>query len=156
MKKIPYEVKQTLKEEIGFYLKKIDELDADVRKFSRGLEEKSGCVLTAYSLSGIYSCLEDIFEKIAGVFENRIENSAAWHSELLLRMRIAIEGIRPAVIDEDSFVFLDEFRAFRHVFRESYVFSLDAERIRMLASKWRGRKKSVFLQITGFIKTIGA
>lgn len=154
MKKLPYEVKQTLKKEIDFYLKKIVEHDADVSKFSKNLKEKSGCVLTAYSLSGIYSCLEDIFEKIAKVFENRIENTAAWHSELLLRMRIAIDGIRPAVIDEESFIFLDEFRSFRHVFRQSYVFSLDAKRIEMLVEKWRKHKKTIFAEIAKFIKVV--
>lgn len=152
MKKLSFETKQTLKNETKFYFQKIGELDLKLLEFSKGLKEEQGRVLTAYYLSGVYSCFEDIFEKVAKVYENNIENPAAWHSELLLRMRIDIDDIRPAVIDNEAFLFLDELRAFRHVFKQSYVFSLDAARIELLVNKWKKNKKNILSQIESFVK----
>jgi len=151
MKKLPFETKQTLSNEADFYLSKVRNLDKEIIGFCKNTRRESS-ILVAYNLSGIYSCFEDIFEKIAKVFENNIENKAAWHSELLLRMHIPIKGIRPAVISDDSFKLLDELRAFRHVFRQSYVFSLEADRINLLVKKWNKGKRSLMSEITDFLK----
>ncbi|MBN2569769.1 MAG: hypothetical protein JXB42_10115 [Deltaproteobacteria bacterium] len=154
MKKLSFEARQTLKNEAEFHLKKLSDLDANIANFSSNLQLEQNRVLTAYYLNGVYSCLENIFEKIAKVFENHIENPAVWHSELLLRMRLDIDGIRPAVIDNESFVFLDELRSFRHVFRQSYMFSLDADRIELIVIKWKKHKKTVVSQISAFLKKV--
>ena len=58
-----------------------------------------------------------------------------WHTDLLKRMRLAIPGFRPAVINEELYLLLDDFRGFRHKFRHSYAFELDWERERLVASK---------------------
>lgn len=154
MKKLAHKVKQTLKNEIEFYLDKIKELDGNLTKYSQNLKETQGRVLAAYYLSGIYSCVEDIFEKIAKVFENNIENPAAWHRELLLRMRIEIDGVRPAVISGNIHTFLDEMRSFRHVFKESYMFSLDEDRIKLLLNKWNNNKKRLQSELMAFLKKV--
>lgn len=40
-------------------------------------------------------------------------------------MKLSIEGYRPAVIDEELYLLLEDFRGFRHVFRHSYSFEPD-------------------------------
>ena len=105
-------------------------------------------------MSGIYACFEDIFSKIARVFENRIDNPASWHRDLLRRMIIDVEGIRPSVISKESFLLLDELRGFRHVFRSSYMFELDAERLHLLTSKWNRGKKRVVQDVRTFCSSL--
>lgn len=112
-------------------------------------------VTAAYHVSGIYSCLEDIFSKIAKVFENRVENPASWHKELLERMRIVVPTVRPAVIGKRLFPVIDEIRAFRHVFRSSYVFSLDPDRVSLVAKKWKTHREAILREIRTFLKKIG-
>lgn len=52
----------------------------------------------AYQLHNLYCAFEDLFKIIADSFDNRIENRAKYHRELLWRMKIPIEGVRPALL----------------------------------------------------------
>lgn len=51
-------------------------------------------------------------------------------------MTIPIEGIRPRVISDELAADLDEFLAFRHLFRNIYGFELKGDRIDYLAEKF--------------------
>jgi len=55
-----------------------------------------------------------------------------WHKELLEQMTLGISGVRPPLIRSETAVKLDRLRAFRHVFRNIYGFSLAPEKIREL------------------------
>lgn len=99
----------------------------------------------AYKLHNLYSAYEDIFKLVARFFENQIEDFDRYHSDLLKRMSIEIEGIRPNVLSEESFRVLDELKGFRHVFRHAYGYELDAERVNKLAEK-AIRLKQTFLK----------
>ena len=50
-------------------------------------------------------------------------------------MTLPLEGIRPAVISEELAAELDEYLAFRHVFRNIYGFELKGERIIRLSDR---------------------
>lgn len=155
MKKISHEAKQTLASSVNFYLSEIAKLDQNLGTYVKKLKDhEPSRILSAYYLSGIYSCVEDIFEKIAKTYENSIENPAAWHSELLLRMKMPIKGVRRQVIRDDVYMMLDEMGSFRHVFRESYVFSLDGERIERLVRRWKNQKKAFLEDLNAFLKRI--
>ena len=149
------EVLRTLNAEIQFLLSRIDELDPKLlNEIAEGTETENNLIVEGYYLSGIYACFEDIFSKIARVFENRIDNPASWHRDLLRRMIIDVEGIRPSVISKESFLLLDELRGFRHVFRSSYMFELDAERLHLLTSKWNRGKKRVVQDVRAFCSSL--
>jgi len=92
-------------------------------------------VTLGYYMHNLYSAMEDLFEEIASVFENRIDSSGAYHRELVRRMAIEVPTIRPRVLSEPSATLIDELRAFRHVFRHSYGYSLDSERVSRLQQK---------------------
>ena len=47
-----------------------------------------------------------------------------------------IAGYRPALIDEELYRLLDDFRGFRHTFRHAYAFELDWEKERLVAEKF--------------------
>lgn len=86
----------------------------------------------AYQLHNLYCAFEDLFKMIADFFENRIEERAHYHRELLWRMKIPIEGIRPALLSEESYKLLDSLRAFRHVFRHTYSYELDPKKLALV------------------------
>jgi hypothetical protein len=52
-----------------------------------------------YLLHNFYCGCENIFHSIARFFENDIE-PRGWHRDLLKRMKIAVNGYRPNVIDD--------------------------------------------------------
>ena len=72
-----------------------------------------------YTLHNLYTAFESFFLRIAKFFENNLEQTE-WHSALLERMTLRIEGVRPAVIDLDFMNRLGELMRFRHLYRNLY------------------------------------
>jgi uncharacterized protein YutE (UPF0331/DUF86 family) len=145
------EILQTLKAEIQLFLSRVNELDSKLIDVKLGEAEKEeDLIALGYYLSGIYSCFESAFFKIASVFENRVDTPSSWHRDLLQRMIISVEGIRPNIISKESFILLDELRGFRNVFRSSYMFELDLERLNLLLSKWKRGKDNIIRDIQDF------
>jgi len=95
----------------------------------------------AYQLHNLYCAFEDLMKIVADFFENHIDDSAHYHSALLWRMKMPIEGVRPALLSETSYKLLDSLRAFRHVFRHAYSYELDPKKLALVvedALKLRG------------------
>ncbi len=158
MKKHSFEVIRTLEGEINFLLKRVSELDNNLTEYITCENEQKASqtliIAMAYTLSGIYSCFEDQFLKIARAFENRVENPASWHKELLERMQIEVTDVRPAVISRESFAALDEMRGFRHVFRSSYMFTLDVERLNLVIKRWQKGKDRIIADVKHFLEIL--
>ena len=55
----------------------------------------------AYQLHNLYGGLEQLFEEVAGTFENQVEGEGN-HTGLLRRMKLRIEGIRPALLSPET------------------------------------------------------
>lgn len=106
---------------------------ARVQSLDTSSEERT--VTLAYYLHNLYSAVEDLFEEVASTFENRVEDATAYHRELLQRMSIEVPTVRPRLLSSHSRAVLDELRAFRHVFRHSYSYSIDPDRIARLQRK---------------------
>ena len=96
------------------------------RKRKRGIH---GLESLAYQLHNLYCAYEDLFKIVAGFFENNIEERSKYHVELLKRMRLTIEGVRPALLSEESFRLLNNLRSFRHFFRHAYSYELDRRKV---------------------------
>ncbi|KYH33106.1 hypothetical protein [Neomoorella mulderi] len=72
------------------------------------------------------------------VLEGRIRSLPAdpeWHRQLLVQMTLDLPELRPHVIRKETAALLDEYRGFRHVFRNVYGFNLAAERLERLVQK---------------------
>lgn len=82
-----------------------------------------------------YTALEDLFKQIAKAFENHIDNSEAFHKELLARMNTDIPKMRPKVISNQAMLFLDKLRAFRHFIRHAYDCELDTHELQIIQDK---------------------
>ena len=69
-----------------------------------------------------------------------------WHSELLTEM-FKIQENGKSILKQELFQDLKEFLGFRHVFRHSYGYEMDWERIKPLFSKmpcvWSSIKESI-------------
>jgi uncharacterized protein YutE (UPF0331/DUF86 family) len=113
-------------EEIHHIYERLDE-----RKKKRG---KAATESIGYQLHNLYCAFEDLFEIIAKTFENHIHDRDKYHMELLKRMTISIEGVRPSLLSQETFVLLDNLRSFRHFFRHAYTYDLDERKVRIVFS----------------------
>lgn len=109
----------------------------------------------AYQLHNLYCSFEDLFKIVANFFENRIEERAKYHRELLWRMKISIEGVRPAVLSEESFRRLDALRAFRHFFRHAYSYELDPKKVALVVEDALALKRLYATELDYFLKQLG-
>ena len=97
-------------------------------------ETAEGVDSMAYQLHNLYGGFEQLFEEVAGTFENRVEGES-YHTGLLRRMKLRIEGIRPALLSLETAGILDELRRFRHLFRHAYTADLDPLKVGEIADK---------------------
>ncbi|MCL6560975.1 MAG: hypothetical protein K6U74_19745, partial [Firmicutes bacterium] len=77
-----------------------------------------------------------------------------WHRELLLRMTLDVPEVRPPLLSKETANKLDEFRAFRHVFRNVYGFNLSSERIVDLLNKFSHTAGCLEREVNSFIQTM--
>lgn len=145
-----------LKSEI---LRDAEKLERLFEKFTSSYEryqqqkEYAFLVEAAFYVTQLYTGFERIFRNIAVSFENSIDEKT-WHKSLLDRMIICIDNIRPAVISETNYKYLDELRAFRHFFRHTYDFDLEDEKFAIVASRARELKKSYQKDIENIVRFI--
>ncbi len=89
----------------------------------------------ALNLHAYYAAAERIFEDIAREIDGAVPSGGDWHRTLLLQMASPVSDVRPAVIGEESYRCLDEYRGFRHVVRNVYTFNLRPDRIEALVNE---------------------
>lgn len=112
--------------------------------------EFSQCAGVAYALHNLYSALENSFDQISRTFENHVVDREQWHRELMVKMFLDIPGVRPAVLPAELRLPLNELRSFRHVFRHSYDFRLDPQRLTALVQTWRAQGPAVVRALGAF------
>ncbi len=94
------------------------------------------CIGTiALLLHSYYNGVERIFYVVAQSIDKSVPQGEDWHQQLLTQMTLPIPNIRPALIGEQAYEELNEFRGFRHVVRSNYAFDLEPERVVALAEK---------------------
>ena len=117
----------TLIGEIGKTVSLLEE----VRSFYMGIQQnelqqlgktQATALIVAQVLENYYTCLETLFLRISQYFENSLLKNK-WHSDLLDKMILDIEGIRPQVVSSETYKNLRELMRFRHFKR--YYFELD-------------------------------
>ncbi len=82
----------------------------------------------ALQLHNLYGAYEEVMKLVAEYFENQIE-PPMYHKNLLRRMKLEIEGVRPALLSQETFSLLDELRRFYHFLRHAYGVELRAEKV---------------------------
>lgn len=102
-------------------------------------------------LHDFYNLCERIFKKIAIEINEGYNETPTWHKSLLYKMTIPLGEIRPPVISEELAAELDEYLAFRHLFRSIYGFELRSDRIDRLAERFGVVRKRFFEEIEKFL-----
>jgi hypothetical protein len=131
---------RTLKADITADLQAIAQIYTALNRYPDVPVGEEQAILVAYYLHNLYCAFESIFQRVAEVFENHISDQAVWHAELLHRMTLDIEGVRPHLVSAEAFDSLDELR-FRHVFRSAYRLRLDPERLALVRRKAQALEK---------------
>ena len=108
-------------------------------------------IVIAYHLHNLYNAFENIFQSIAAVFENSVDDVGRWHTQLLERMRLDVTPLRPAIIDDVTYDALDELRRFRHLFRHAYSAQLDPLRLQLVMHKALALEAAYAAQFEQFI-----
>jgi len=126
------------KERIAILKAELEAQAGEIEKIYARLDERSkkkgkaAAESIGYQLHNLYCAFEDLFEIVARTFENNIHDKGRYHLELLKRMTIAIQGVRPSLLSEEVFVLLDNLRSFRHFFRHAYSYDLDERKVRIV------------------------
>lgn len=127
---------QTLKADISADVEAITDIYAALDRCPiESATTEDDLIIIGYFLHNLYCAFESIFQSIVELFENQISDQAGWHAQLLRRMRLDIEGIRPRLLSDEAYDALDELRRFRHLFRSAYRSRLDLERLILVHNK---------------------
>ena len=145
----------TLKAAIEAQLGEIDRVYERIEKRRTG-QGPAYIESLAYQLHNLYCAYEDLFKIVAEYFENQIEDETRWHQELLWRMTLSIEGVRPALLSRESFRLLDSLRAFRHFFRHAYTYELDPRKVRLVLEDALAVRKKILDDVHRFLQALGA
>ncbi len=132
----------------------LQEKQAELKEGGSASQEKVESI--GYWLHNLYCAYEDLFKLTTGFWENSIDFADDYHIRLLKRMVMDIEGIRPALLSEESYKLLNDLRGFRHVFRHAYSFGLDTERVLLLFRKVLDSRSSVGGDLKRFEAQISA
>ncbi len=89
-------------------------------------------VLIGALLDNFYRGIERVFEIIVRDIDGSLPQGDDWHKKLLRLVTIEISGLRPAVIEEPTYHYLEEYLRFRHLQRNIYGYLLEWERMEHL------------------------
>jgi len=98
-------------------------------------KKRASAIVMAEIMVDFYTCVETLFLRIAQFFGNTLRKDK-WHSELLHKMILEIEGVRKAVISDETYSILLEFLKFRHFKRYYFEFDYDWDKLEFLEKKY--------------------
>jgi hypothetical protein len=134
-----------LRKKIAEELIKLEELVNRVHRLLLLIQQNDDPIYLDGLMSGLalyiqnfYTDVERVFALIAKQMDGVTPSSADWHIQLLGQLLVPVPNIRPAIISQDTYEQLNEFRGFRHVSRNLYAYDLDHQRIIDLANKLIG------------------
>ena len=129
---------RTLKAELRADMVVLDELEGKYRlihaKLAMIQPDEFDYIGLAYTIVNLYNLMENYFLRVAKCFENNIDRLNC-HKDLVRRMALDIDGVRPALLAMVDVALIDELRAFRHVFRHIYQSELDVDKLKLVDSR---------------------
>jgi hypothetical protein len=119
-----------------------------------GRTENSALIIAGL-LESYYTCLETAFVRISHFFENSL-STERWHSDLLEKMTLRIEGVRIPAVSADGYGSLLELLKFRHFRRYYFETEYDWDRLDFLSGKLDSMHPRVIEDLTRFIAFLRA
>ena len=122
-------------DEIEFQISEIDRLFSEYKLFFENMNYESPDIVQitviANILHSFYNGVEKIFERILKDIDNYIPTGNKTHQEILNHIYKENEN-RPNIINNDTYISLNEYLGFRHFFRHSYSFQFKWEKMKPL------------------------
>ena len=150
MMKIDSKSALTLAAFIRSGLASIDRIESHVSQLNLNNLSPAELDSLGYSLHNIFNALENCFEQISLSFENPVRDRSRWHRELLEKMFLDINQLRPAVLPEQLRTIMAELLGFRHLFRHAYELKIDQAKTVALWNRWLLENTSVKQSLTVF------
>ena len=145
---------------IGLIKNELNEVDNTVMLCLKRKERRNECItlnLEDVLIDSIASCMhsfytgvEKIFQLIAIEIDGGLPKSKRWQAQLLDIM-VLVLPVRCAVISKKTRIELEQFRQFRHLFRNIYTHNIIPERVMNLCDNLSETWKSTKNDITRFI-----
>jgi hypothetical protein len=136
-------------------LASIQRLSESLQTLGNRPSSEHDVISAGYYLHSLYNALENIFDQISRTFENHVADASRWHRELLQKMMLDLSPLRPAVLPAALRPLLDDLRGFRHRFRHSYDYPLDAEKVQELRQRWLKGGPQVCAALRAFAEELG-
>jgi len=123
-------------EEMDFQIHQIDKQFDEFSSYFKNMDYETPdleqTTIMAAILHSFYTGLENIFIMISKKVDGFTPSSVKSHQELLDFVHENTSN-REAIINEETFLILNEYMKFRHVFRHGYSFQLKWEKMKSLA-----------------------
>lgn len=151
----------TLNNKIKIELEKLDNLVNKIKELLELIKTNNNPIYSEGLVSGLalylenfYGGIERIFSLIGKEIDGSIPSGESWHLQLLNRMLMDIPSVRCAVISQNTYEQINEFRGFRHVARNLYAYELKPERIINLGEKVEKCYDNFHSDIMNFTETL--
>jgi hypothetical protein len=79
-------------------------------------------------LHDYYSAVEKIASHVCRATGEGMPKGDDWHHQLIFNMTLELNGLRPRLFSIELLNLLNEFRGFRHVFRNVYGINIDSKK----------------------------
>lgn len=148
----------TLVAEIETSLAVIGKIEAYYQEYASGpLNRESPTrenrIVLAEILVNYYTALESLFLRVSQAFENDLD-AARWHADLLEKMTLEIDGVRPRLISDETRDALRELMRFRHFKRYYLEFDYDWDKLQFLEKKLNGCRSEVLREVRLFLSRL--
>lgn len=145
---------QMLKNEVAKSISVLERLeryivDFESTRLHRDKSNTDQAMILAQALTNYCTCMETIFLRISGHFENNLPPDR-WHQALLEKMTLEIDGIRPRVIRDEVYFGLLEIMKFRHFARYYFELDYDWDKLLYLLKKFNEVREPVREDIAAF------
>lgn len=154
---MPEDPKEALKMEIAEELANLGRIVEEAKEFLGDVpaQPTRRDLRAAGSLvHDFYNGVERIFERIAVRLGPGVPVEPGWHPLLLRSMGSEVEGIRPAVIDHELALRLMDYLRFHHLFRHSYGYELEWDKLQPLVERVEETLAQLRQQLEQFLKTL--
>ena len=145
--------------ELRAELSRIDRTVSELEQAAVRLGSATGDRLVLYGAAALletfYTGIEKGLTRVA-LAMGGLPSGATWHRTLLEDMTLSIPQTRPAVLSEATVAQLDSYLAFRHRFRNLYLFDLEASLLEPLLRRTPVAWAATRAELNAFCDTLAA
>ena len=155
--RMPEDPKEALKVEIRDGLVNLDRIINQAKLLLVEVRQEPGFIeinAAGKLVHDFYSGVERIFERITVRLGPGLPGGPGGHTLLLRSMESEVEGVRSAVINHELALCLLDYLRFRHLFRHTYGYELQWDKLRPLIESLEGTLTHLREQVEQAIQSI--